>query len=91
MNNEKPQPDYDGIRTVISLGNEPALKPILAKKPVEKSPQISDAEMSRDAVIGLQASSRRIKLVKALDIFLRHNPDSLDDAEAFVGSLTSAS
>lgn len=65
--------------------------PIPAKEVAEKSPSIPQSEMSRDAVIGLQASSRRIKLIQSLDIYLRHNPDSLDDAETLVGSLTSGS
>ena len=87
--NDKPVhvPDYDGQRTVISLGDEPATRPIPVKEPAPKSPQISNAEMSAEAVVGLQASSRRIKLVQTLDIFLRHRSDMLDDAEALVAEL----
>ncbi len=89
MNNEKPKPDYEGQRTVISLGDQPATRPIPQKKVAERSPQIPQSEMSRAAVIGLQLSSRRIKLVQKLDIFLVHNTDSIDAAEDFVRSLTS--
>ena len=55
--------------------------PIPAKKAVEKSPQLSNAELSQAAYIGLQASSRRIAVLQAIDILLRHNPDFLDHFE----------
>ena len=87
--NDKPVhvPDYEGQRRVISLGNEPATKPMPVKVRPEPSPKISDADMSASLHGGLVASSRRIKLIQSLDIFLRHRSDMLDDAESLVADL----
>ena len=83
VSNEDNKPNYDGDRTTILPGNLPALKPIPIKEPAQRSPQIPSSEMSMDAVIGLQKSSRRIAVVKAIDILLRYNngDDMLDHFE----------
>ena len=71
------------VRNILP-GSLPALKPIPAKKPVEKSPPIPASELSREAHHGLMKSSRRIAVVQSLDILLRYNPELLDHFESEV-------
>ena len=87
MSNENPKPNYDGDRSVLLKGGQPAIKEIEPKKPVVRQPQLSNADDLKAIQRNREFSAQVEPIVQSLRQMLRHNLPYVGHARKFLNIL----